>query len=255
MNGHVRIHSEHQMTSRPISHSSGVRFFACFALFAIFAVHAATQTPFGEDAWHKIVFENPQMRLFSVNVAPGSTTTEHRHDFDIVTVSMNDGTETRTSTGNKPPTARPARALGNVAVTDYAGSPGSHKVENVGKRPYQLFAVENRKKAGWSTAAAASGIGTKMVQESRAFRLYDVNLTLSASQATHTHAVPTVAILIKGKVMSDGPDAQAKAFAPAPVGLRQLDAPGQWIVIPPGDRHHLVRLGTTDAQVVEVELR
>jgi hypothetical protein len=31
--------------------------------------------------------------------------------------------------------------------------------ENVGKRAYQLFAVENRKKGGWSTGAAITGIG------------------------------------------------------------------------------------------------
>lgn len=225
------------------------------ALVLFASAVVAAQTPLGEDAWHKLVYENPQMRLLSVNVGPGATTDEHRHDFDIATVSMNEGTETRTRTGTGPWMARPARPLGNVAVTDYAGKPGSHRVENLGKRPYQLFALENRKKSGWSTGAAATGIGTKLLQESRAFRLYDVQLALAASQASHTHAVPTVVILIRGKVMSDGPDAQAKAFAPAPVGLRQLDSPGQWLVIPPGDRHHLVRLGTTDAQVVEVELR
>lgn len=225
------------------------------ALVFLASVAAAAQVPFGEDAWHKIVYENAQMRLFSVNVAPGSTTDEHRHDFDIATVSMNEGTETRTRTGTQPWTTRPIRPLGNISVNDYTGAPGSHRVENVGKRPYQLFAIENRKKGGWSTGPAATGIGTKLLQESRAFRLYDVQLSLAASQATHTHAVPMVAILIRGKVMSDGPDTQAKAFAPAPVGLRQLDSPGQWIVVPGGDRHHLVRLGTTDAQVVEVELR
>ena len=225
------------------------------ALVFFAAVAAAAQTPFGEDAWHKIVFENPQMRLFSVNVGPGATTDEHRHDFDIATVSMNEGTETRTRTGTQPWTPRPARPLGNVAITDYTGKPGSHRVENLGKRPYQLFALENRKKSGWSTGAAATGIATKMVQESRAFRFYEVGLSLAASQASHTHTAPTVVILIRGKVMSDGPDAQAKAFAPAPVGLRQLDSPGQWLIVPANDRHHLVRLGTTDAQVVEVELR
>ena len=224
-------------------------------LVVLASAAVAAQTHFGEDAWHKIVYENPQMRLFSVNVAPGSTTDEHRHDFDIVTVSMNEGTETRTRTGTQPWTPRPARPLGNIAVTDYTGKPGSHRVENTGKRAYQLFALENRKQSGWTTGAAATGIATKVVQESRAFRLYDVQLSLAASQASHTHTAPTVLILIKGKVMSDGPDAQAKAFAPAPVGLRQLDSPGQWMIVPAGDRHHLVRLGTTDAQVAEVELR
>jgi quercetin dioxygenase-like cupin family protein len=229
------------------------RLFAILFLAATAAV--AAQGALGNDAWHKVVFENPQFRILSVNVEPGATTTEHRHDVDIVTVSMNDGTETRVLTGNKPPEARPARPLGNATATEYAGKPSSHRIENAGKRPYQLLAVENRKASGWSTGPATTGISTKLTQESRAFRIYDVQLTLQASQASHTHATPTVAVLIRGKAMSDGPDAQAKAYAPAPVGLRQLDAPGQWLVIPAGDKHHLVRLGTTDAQVVEIELR
>ncbi len=218
------------------------------------AAAAQAPTPLGNDAWHKVVFENAQMRLLSVNVGVGATTDEHRHEFDIATVSMNDGTETRVRTGTQPWTARPARPLGNGVISDYTGAPGSHRVENTGKRPYQLFAVENRKKGGWSTAAPVKGIGTKVLQESRAFRLYDVELSLKASQSSHTHTSPAVVILIKGKVMSDGPDAQAKAMAPAPVGLRQLDQPGQWLIVPAGDPHHLVRLGTTYAQVVEVEL-
>ena len=243
------------MTSTPNSQLPTSKAARVAALVFLASAAMAAQAPLGEDAWHKIVYENPQMRLMSVNVGPGVTTDEHRHDFDMATVSMNEGTETRTRTGTGPWTARPARPLGNIAITEYTAKPGSHRVENTGKRPYQLFALENRKKSGWSTGAAATGIGTKVLQESRAFRVYDVQLSLAASQASHTHTAPTVVILIRGKVMSDGPDAQAKAFAPAPVGLRQLDSPGQWIVVPAGDRHHLVRLGTTDSQVVEVELR
>jgi hypothetical protein len=225
------------------------------ALVLASATVLTAQAPLGNDAWHRVVFENPQMRILSVNVEPGVTTEAHRHDFDIVTVSMNDGTDTRVEATGQKPEQRPSRPLGNASTTDYAGKPSSHRISNIGKRAYQLFAVENRKAGGWSTGAATTGIGTKQVQESRAFRIYNVTLALTSSQSTHTHTTPTVAVLIRGKVMSDGPDAQAKAFAPAPVGLRQLDQPGQWLVIPPGDRHHLVRLGTTDAEVVEIEVR
>lgn len=225
------------------------------ALFLASTAVLAAQAPLGNDAWHKVVFENPQMRVLSVEVPTGATTDEHRHDFDIVTVSMNEGTETRLQTGQQTATARPARPLGNTSATEYAGKPGSHRVQNVGKRPYQLFAVENRKKSGWSSTAATTGIGTKMVQESRAFRIYDVNLAVNSTQSSHTHTSPTIAVLLRGKVMSDGPDEKAKALAPAPVGLRQMDQPGQWVFIPAGDRHHLVRLGTTDAYVVEIEVR
>jgi hypothetical protein len=67
--------------------------------------------------------------------------------------------------------------------------------------------------------------------------------------------VPTIAILLAGKVMSDGPDKQAKAYAPAAVGLRQLDQLGQWVLVLAGETHHVVRLGTTDARLVEIEVR
>jgi quercetin dioxygenase-like cupin family protein len=232
------------------------RHLAFVVLASVATLVAQASTPFGEDTWHHVVYENPTMRLFSVNVAPGMMTGMHEHQFDIVTVSMNEGTPTRVQTpGQKQAEDRAPRALGNAAATDYTGKPAAHRIENVGTRAYQLFAVENRKKGGWSTGAAVTGIGTKMIQETRAFRIYETNLALNTSQSSHTHTSPTVAILISGKAMSDGPDTQAKAFAPAPVGLRQMDQPGQWIVIPAGDRHHLVRLGTTDARVVEVEVR
>ncbi len=94
-----------------------------------------------------------------------------------------------------------------------------------------------------------------MTRESRAFRLYDVSLSRDTSQTSHKHAVPTIAVLISGMVMSDGPDTQAKANPGAPVGLKQLTQPGQWILVPPGDTHHVVRLGAGDARVVEIEVR
>src|SRR6187549_2707441 len=82
---------------------------------------AAQSTPFGEDTWHHVVYESPSMRLLSVNVAPGTMTDMHEHQFDIVTVSMNEGTPTRVQTSGQKPEDRAARALGNAAATDYTG--------------------------------------------------------------------------------------------------------------------------------------
>ena len=220
------------------------------------AVTLAAQVPVTKDPSHRVAFENAQLRILDVNVAPGAMSLDHRHDFDIVTVSMNAGTDTRVQVTGQPWGAvRPPRPAGDASATEYTGKAGSHRVENVGKIPYQLFAIENLKASGWTTTPAASGLATKMVSESRAFRVYDVRLAREVSQTAHTHAVPTIAILVSGKAMSDGPDAQAKANAPAPVGLRQLDQPGQWILVPGGDTHHVVRLGTTDTRLIEIEVR
>ena len=215
----------------------------------------AAQVPLTREPRHRVTFENAQMRIFDVNIPPGATSLDHRHDRDIVTVSMTGGTEIRIQNTGQPWTTRGPRPLGDATVAEYAGKPASHKEENTGKSAYQLFAVENLKASGWTTTPAATGLATKLMTEARSFRIYDVRLAQQLSQTSHTHAVPTVAVLVAGKVMSDGPDTHAKANAPAAVGLRQLDQPGQWVLIPQGDTHHVVRLGTADARLLEIEIR
>jgi quercetin dioxygenase-like cupin family protein len=215
----------------------------------------SAQIPVTQEKHHRVTFENTQLRILDVNVPTGQMSADHRHDFDIATVSMNGGTETRVQPSGQAWTTRPPRPLGDAATTEYTGKPASHRIENTGKAPYQLFAVENLRKSGWSTAKPASGLATKLVTESRAFRIYDVRLPRETSQTSHTHAVPTIAILLGGNVMSDGPDEKAKQLAPAPVGLKQLTQPGQWVFIPSGETHHLVRLNTGEARVVEIEVK
>jgi hypothetical protein len=230
------------------------RWFA-FILVASTAVVSA-QVPVTKDPKHRVTFENAQLRILDVNIPAGESSLDHLHDLDIVTVSMTSGTNTRLHTaGQAASQDRPPRPLGDATVAEYAGKPNSHRVDNTGKSAYQLFAVENLRKSGWSATPGAGGLGTKMTNESRAFRLYDVRLEKTNSQTSHTHTVPTIAVLISGNVMSDGPDTKAKANAPAPVGLKQLTQPGQWILVPAGDTHHMVKLGTTDARVVEIEVR
>lgn len=226
------------------------------ALFVVIATAlVAAQVPVAQDSHHRVTFENSELRILDVNVPPGATTAEHRHDYDVATVSMNAGTETRVQPSGQAWTTRKPRPLGDVAVTEYTGKPASHRIENTGKTPYQLFAIENLRKSGWSTAKPASGLATTLATESRAFRVYNVHFPRETSQTSHTHAVPTIVVLISGNVMSDGPDAQAKQLAPAPVGLKQLTQPGQWLLVPGGDTHHMVRLNTGEARVVEIEIR
>jgi quercetin dioxygenase-like cupin family protein len=235
-----------------------VRVFLFLAAVAAVSAQAPATAPVpaGKASHHRVTFENAAFRILDVNIPPGQTTDDHQHEFDIATVSMSQqGTPTRAQTPGQAWTTRAPRPLGDAAVTEYTGKPGRHRIENTGTSAYQLFAVENLKKGGWSTAAPATGLATKTITESRAFRMYDVRLGRQPAQTSHTHAVPTLVILLSGAVLSDGPDAKAKEFAPAPVGLKQLTRPGEWLLVPAGDTHHVVRLSNADARVVEIELR
>ena len=219
------------------------------------SVVLSAQVPVNNEPHHRTVYENADFRILDVRVAPGESTADHRHDHDIATVSMNAGTATRITASGQAQN-RPPRPLANATVTEYTGKATSHTLDNVGNAAYQLFAVENlRDQKAWSTTPVVSGLATTLATDGRALRIYDVKLATPTSQTTHTHAVPTVAVLISGIVMSEGPDAQAKALAPAPVGLKRLDSPGQWVLIPRGDTHTVVRLGNVDARLLEIEVR
>jgi len=215
----------------------------------------SAQVPVNNEPHHRTVFENADFRILDVRVSPGESTADHRHDHDIATVSMNTGTPTRITAGGQAQN-RPPRPLADATVTEYTGKPSSHKLDNIGSAPYQLFAVENLRAAtAWSTAPPVTALATTLATDGRAMRIYDIRLATPTSQTTHTHAVPTVAVLINGIVMSEGPDTQAKALAPAPVGLKRLDAPGQWVLVPRGETHTVVRLGNVDARLLEIEVR
>jgi len=233
---------------------SASRWAIIFLVFMTTLVRA--QIPVTKEPHHHVVFENAEFRIMDVNVPGGEATLDHSHDRDIVTVAMSNGAEVRTQPAGQPWANRPRRTVGDVETTDYAGKGSNvHKFETRGTTAYQLFAVENLKPTGWSTTPAASGAGTALAKESRSFRVYTVALGKDRQQSSHTHAVPTIVVLLRGKVMSEGPDEKAKANAPAPVGLKQIDRPGQWVLVPAGDAHHLVRLGIDESQIVEIEVR
>ena len=211
----------------------------------------AAQVPVNNEPHHRTVYQNADFRILDVRVPPGESTLDHRHDHDIVTVSMNAGTATRI-VANGQAQNRPGRPLADATVAEYTGKPDSHKVDNVGAAPYHaLRRREPARPEGWSAAPPVSALATTLATDGRALRIYDVRLATPTSQTTHTHAVPTVAVLISGIVMSEGPDAQAKALAPAPVGLKRLDSPGQWVLVPRGETHTVVRLGNMDARLLK----
>jgi quercetin dioxygenase-like cupin family protein len=94
-----------------------------------------------------------------------------------------------------------------------------------------------------------------LVGESASFRVYDAQLANGNLQISHVHAAPAVAILIKGRVLSQGPENKDKTIGEVASGLKQLDRPGQWVFVPAGEAHYVVRLGIDRTHIVEVELR
>jgi hypothetical protein len=198
----------------------------------------------------KVAFEGSMFRILDVNVPPG-TTLQHSYKNGVAMAVMTDGSRIRMRPSGGDWGDPIVPGVGSITVAEA----GEHGVQNVGEGPFQLLALENLRPGGGSTAAPLAAKGITLVGESPSFRAYEAQLADNNLQISHVHAAPAVAILIKGKVLSQGPENKDKAIGEVASGLKQLDRTGQWLFIPAGEAHYVVKLGADPAHIVEVELR
>ena len=112
----------------------------CGAVLLWMAVPAAAQDPVKVDpAHHKVEFENDQVRVLRVTLAPGEKTPAHEHPAGVA-VFVNDSKNRVTPVGGKPDeTPRKAGSVIELkAVT--------HTVENAGATKSEVIVIELKRK-------------------------------------------------------------------------------------------------------------
>lgn len=204
----------------------------------------AEPVPIEQDHHHKIVFSDQSLRVLEVRVPQGEETLDHMHRYDITTVCI-DCAQTRTRLPGQPYGEIRPRKAGGFLIAEYAGKPAAHAVKNVGTGLYRLVGVENVRLSGWTTAAPlAEQAGTTLAQESRAFRVYDVQVEPGKAATQHTHTSPTVVVLDQGDVShSTGKES------------KRLAKPGEWTLVPAGSSHTISAQGSAASHLVEIEIR
>jgi hypothetical protein len=194
--------------------------------------------PMSEEPHHHLVFENDALRIFQPRISAGETTLEHLHSHDDLTVCISGSGMRSHGPGTDWSRVGQPCTPGQVSVTEYAGKPSSHTVQNAGTGVFQLVAIDNLRESGWSTNPALSAAATRLTKETRAFQVYEVRLEGNARETTHVHSRPTVVVLVLGEVTA---------------GDKALRQPGAWALIPALEAHKLSTRG--EARVVEVEVR
>ena len=214
------------------------------ALMVCASASAQQPIPVDNESHHTIVFSDQVLRVLEVVVPEGEETLDHTHQYDITTVCI-DCAATRTRVPGQPfGEIRPRKAGGSL-IAEYAGKPAAHAVKNVGTGLYRLVGVENVRLSGWTTAAPlAEQVGTILGQESRAFRVYDVQIEPGKAQTKHTHTSPTVVVLDKGDVTLGAGQVS-----------KHLAKPGEWILVAAGNSHTISLVGVGAAHLVEIEVR
>ena len=197
----------------------------------------AAQVPMNQEPHHHPAFENDALRVLEPQIPPGEATLEHLHTHDDVTVCISGAAvRSRRPGGEWSNPAKPC-VPGTVSISEYAGKPSSHTVENTGGGTFHLLAVENLHMSGWANPELLRAPGVELLKEGRAFRVYQLDMA-GGSSASHRHELPVVTVLVSGA---------------AEMGNTHIDKPGQWVVVPPGS--HRIAASGAGAHLIEIEVR
>jgi quercetin dioxygenase-like cupin family protein len=220
----------------------------CVANFWAFGRAALAQSQpasMNNEPHHKRLLYTNDLRLWEVTLPPGQSTPPYRHEYDVATVVIGDGTLNIQRNGEQV-SASSSNARGSVIVGEHTGTPATYRIENSGTTEYRALEVENMREGSWPPAQPFTAPGSSVLKESRAFTIYDVILKPGSPEVMHNHMGATIIVLLSGTVE------QAGIGGTDPVRLSQL---GQWLPLPRFQPHALTPVGSADVHAIEIEVR
>jgi len=194
---------------------------------------------------HKRLLYTNDLRLWDVTVPPGQSTMPFRHEYDVATVVIGDGTLNIQRNAEQVSAPSP-NARGSVIVAEHTGAAATYRIENTGTTEYRAFEVENMREGGWPSSPPFTAPGSSVLKESRAFTVYDVVLKAGSPEVMHNHTGATVIVILSGTLE------QAGIGGTDPVRLPQF---GQWLPLPRFQPHALTPIGSSDVHAIEIEVR
>jgi len=202
--------------------------------------------PVHEEPYHRLVFEHPQVRVFSTSIPAGDRSLFHRHENPTLYVLLNRVQMRSQDLGADwvvlgPGPARSTRA-GAAVFRNYRQAPQVHRVENPGSESFQLIGTVNY--TGGVPTEGETSAGLEV--HNRWFAVRRHRLAAGESSHPHRHAHPT--LLVQA---TDGRSQVREAGRPQAFKT----VAGNWSWHLPGPAHRLVNTGDSPLVLIEVEVR
>ena len=220
----------------------------CVAFLVISGILTSPQTsnvtsvPVEEEPLHKVVFKNDAVTVMHVILPPGQTTLFHSHTHDRVAIDLSTTTIAQQKI-NEPEGPSTATKPGNVSALTLTEASYTHRVHNVGTAPYEVLDIEPAERP----TTPSPDVAATVVAENPSARVYNWVLAPGATSPMHTHMRPYVIVSITPlNLKMTSPDGQSATHQVGPGDFRYVDA---------RITHNLANVGTTQGQIVEVELK
>ena len=228
------------------------RWFLCATLLtAILACAQAAEVEITAEPHHHFLFENPYVRVFSVEVAPGESTLVHRHHYDYVFVTLGSTTVSNDVTG-KPP----VQLALQDGETRFVPGNFAHSARDLASTPFRNITIEflQDEKARTSPPPKwdedrglqiLSGGTRDILFVKDGVRVSEIELQPGATIPSHHHTGPHLLVAVTDLELRS--DVEGKA--PTSANLKTGDA--KWV--PGGYTHTLTNTGQHPAKFVTLE--
>jgi quercetin dioxygenase-like cupin family protein len=217
----------------------------CVAVVLAFAGWAGPQqapVPVEQEPHHHVVLKNDSVLVTRVTIPPGEVTLYHTHSYDRAAVHLTNNMVTF-QLPNQPESEQMPAKTGEISASTRKGDPLTHRVRNAGPGSFEVIDVEFLQRPAQPTATAAATVAA----ENPSARIYNWVLAPGASSAQHTHERPYLIIAVN--------TVQLKMSAPDGKSSTHEVKAGDFHWVDSKVTHTLANDGTTEGQIVELELK
>ena len=210
--------------------------------FAAQKTSAPAPVPVEQEPYHHLLLKNDKLLVLRVILQPGESSLYHVHSVDDVAVWLGN-TSAAQQLPNEPESAPVEQKPGNITLRTLRETPFTHRVHNVGKGLFDVLDVEILQRPEHPSSAVAGPVAG----ENPSARVYKWTLAHGGATPMHTHERPYLIVAATGfNLKMTAPDGQSATHE---------IKPGDFHWVTSKVTHSLANAGTSEGQIVEIELK
>jgi quercetin dioxygenase-like cupin family protein len=198
--------------------------------------------PVDQEPHHHTVLKNDSVLVMRVTLKEGERTLYHIHPRDRVSVELSSASISQQDLNQPEGPSTPTKP-GEVSAPTAGATPMIHRVHNFGPGTFEVLDVEFMQRPAQPSTAEAAPVS----MENPSARVYAWTLAPGATSAMHTHTRPYLIVAAtKMPLKMTSSDGQSSSH--------EVQA-GDFHWIESNVTHALTNEGTTEGQIVEIELK